>query len=167
MESWRDVAWLLWLAAALVGGLIEVVSLQFVASMFVVGALAASVAALAGANATAQVAVFAVTSAVLLVVARPPLRRWAERTTPLAITNAAALIGRDATVMEIVTEHGGQVKLAGEVWSARAAPGEYPLEIGSHVSVVRIDGATAVVTAAGGAPRTRDTHGGELGGDPT
>jgi NfeD-like C-terminal, partner-binding len=46
-----------------------------------------------------------------------------------------------------VTEHGGQVKLAGEVWTARASGPTVPLPIGSQVTVVAIDGATAVIRA--------------------
>jgi membrane protein implicated in regulation of membrane protease activity len=48
-------------------------------------------------------------------------------------------------VIVAVTPVSGRVKLAGEVWSARSVAGGYPLEVGSTVQVVRIDGATAVV----------------------
>jgi membrane protein implicated in regulation of membrane protease activity len=59
--------------------------------------------------------------------------------------NAAALVGQDAKVVVEVTPSSGRVKLAGEIWSARSAAAGYPLEVGSTVQVVRIDGATAVV----------------------
>jgi membrane protein implicated in regulation of membrane protease activity len=44
------------------------------------------------------------------------------------------------------------VKLAGEIWTARVEPGRRPLEVGSAVHVVRIDGATAVVAPDTSAP---------------
>jgi membrane protein implicated in regulation of membrane protease activity len=85
-----------------------------------------------------------VSSAGLLFVGRPALKRWAQNT-PSVTMNAGALVGRDARVLETVTDRTGRVKLAGEVWSARTAPGHSSLEVGSAVHVVRIDGATAVV----------------------
>ena len=51
-------------------------------------------------------------------------------------------------VLVAVSRDSGRVKLAGEVWTARNAAGGYPLEVGSQVRVVRIDGATAVVAPA-------------------
>src|SRR5919205_463886 len=60
-------------------------------------------------------------------------------------TGAAALVGAEGEVLVAVSRDGGRVKLAGEVWTARSATGGLPLEVGSQVQVVRIDGATAVV----------------------
>lgn len=138
--------WLLWIAVALVAGLLEVTSLQFVLAMFAGGGLAAALCALLGVPVEAQVIVFAVASAVLLVLARPPLVRWSRRT-PGALTGVAALVGRPAEVLVDVDGANGQVKLAGEVWSARTEhPGEV-LPKGMQAVVRRIDGATAIVGA--------------------
>jgi membrane protein implicated in regulation of membrane protease activity len=152
MDWSSHTQWLLWLAAALAAGLIEVATVDFVFLMFVGGALAAAVAAGVGLPFALQVIVFAASSTGLLFVARPPLQRWA-RNTPSIAMNAAALVGREARVLETVTERSGLVKLAGEVWTARVAPGELTLEVGSDVHVVRIEGATAMV-AANPAPPT-------------
>ena len=52
-----------------------------------------------------------------------------------------------------VSEDGGRVKLAGEEWSARSLEPGAVFAVGAPVSVVSIDGATAVVTdTAAGAP---------------
>jgi membrane protein implicated in regulation of membrane protease activity len=146
MDWLRETQWLLWIGFALVAGLLETLSLDFVFSMVVGGALAAAFTAWLGYSFTVQVIVFAVVSGVLLVAVRPPLRRFAERRSPFIATNADALVGREVEVLAPVTARGGQVKLAGEVWSARsAADGGIALEPGSSAWVVRIDGATAVV----------------------
>ena len=58
----------------------------------------------------------------------------------------AALIGSHAVVLERVDVDGGQVKLAGEVWSARSFDDDEVLEPGARVQVMRIDGATALVS---------------------
>jgi membrane protein implicated in regulation of membrane protease activity len=60
-------------------------------------------------------------------------------------TGTAALIGCPATVLERVDGHGGQVKLAGEIWSARSFDEDQVFEPGTRVEVLKIDGATALV----------------------
>jgi membrane protein implicated in regulation of membrane protease activity len=87
-----------------------------------------------------------VSTGLLLLVVRPPLMRYAKTSGPPSSTGVAALVGRRAEVLRSVSATGGEVKLAGEIWTARSAsPGE-ALETGSIVFVTRIDGATAVVT---------------------
>jgi membrane protein implicated in regulation of membrane protease activity len=138
--------WLIWLAIALLTGLAEVASLSFVLLMFAGGALAAALADGLGAPLPVEVVVFAVVSALLLVVGRPPLIAWSRRTRQ-EITNVAALVGRSVEVLADVDPRGGRVKLAGEVWSARAEGPATVLPAGSRAVVVRIEGATAVVAA--------------------
>ena len=138
--------WLIWLGTVLVAGVVEVLTVDFIFLMIGAGALAAALAAGLGAPFPLQVVVFAAATVLGLVTARPPLKRWA-RSTPVHLTNAGALVGRDAVVLSPVTERSGEVRLAGEVWTARAG-GSHPLEPGSSVVVVRIDGATAVVEPA-------------------
>lgn len=89
-------------------------------------------------------AVFLVVSVLLLVMVRPALRRRFAAGTGLP-EPAKALEGKDALVLDRVARHEGQVKLAGEVWTARPMNDEEIYEPGDHVTVVRIDGATAVV----------------------
>lgn len=143
--------WLWWVGAALLLGLIEITTLDFVFIMFAGGALAAAGVNAADGPLWLQVVVFAVVSTVLLLTVRPPLKRYLARGGPESLTNAEAHVGRTASVIEEVTDVRGLVKLMGEVWTARAAEGSPPLAEGSTVQVVRIDGATAVV-----APKSAD-----------
>lgn len=147
-----DNQWLIWLAVALVAGTVEVLTLDLVFLMIAGGAVAAAVAAAFGVAVILDVVVFAVMSGLLLVAARPPLLAYLRRNLPHTATGTAALVGTEAEVLVAVSRDGGRVKLGGEVWSARSATGGLPLEVGSSVRVVRIDGATAVV-----APRTSRT----------
>ena len=139
------MAWVWWLGAALVLAVVEILSLDLVLIMFAGGALGASLLAALGAPLWLQILTFALSSAALLVVLRPWLLRHLRRRVPLVETNAAALVGRTAVVVSEVTERSGRIKLAGEVWSARTEDGV--LTEGQDVQVLRIDGATAVVTA--------------------
>ncbi len=96
---------------------------------------------------TALVIVLAVTAlrmVTVLVVVRPVARRH-MLTRPTLLTNTEALEGKRALVTEQVDERDGRVKIGGDVWSARTLdPGEV-IEAGAEVTVVQIDGATAVV----------------------
>ena len=80
----------------------------------------------------------------LLMLVRPVLlRRFA--TPPPTPTNVDALTGKHALVLEQVAEHAGQVKLGGEVWTARPLDTTEVYPPGTTVTVMKIDGATAVV----------------------
>ncbi|MGF1648661.1 MAG: NfeD family protein [Kineosporiaceae bacterium] len=139
--------------AALLLGLMELISFDFLFSMLVIGALAAAGAAFLGYGFTVQVFTFAIASVLALVLVRPALRRWIGRHNPGTETNTDALVGRAALTLAPVTGRDGQVKLAGETWSARAADPAVVIPEGVDVTVVRIEGATAVVSSR----VTRDT----------
>jgi len=141
------VGWLWWVGGALVLGILEMLSLDLVLVMFAGGALAGGAAHAMGAPVWGQILAAAVTSVVLLATLRPWLLRHLRERTPLAETNAAALVGRPAVVLATVTSEAGRVKLAGEVWSARTPAGD-ALPPGTEVRVAQIDGATAVVLPA-------------------
>jgi len=137
--------WLWWIGAAFLFALVEVVTLSFVLIMFAGGALVAAIANAFGWPFWAQVVVFGAVSAILLVTFRRWLVRRFRTSTPVARTNADALVGREAVALATVSESGGRIKLGGEVWTARVAPGALAVSSGGHVRVVRIEGATAVV----------------------
>ena len=48
-------------------------------------------------------------------------------------------------MLERVDGDGGQVKIGGEVWSARSYDEDQAFEPGTRVEVLKIDGATALV----------------------
>ena len=136
----------MWLIAAILLVAAETVGGQFFLLMLGGGALGtAAFAALAdSAPVWSQGVVFGVISVLLLMLARPPLMRRFSRT-PWFATNSDALPGKLALVLESVNTHAGQVKVDGEVWTARPLEGSDVYPSGTTVTVVRIDGATAVV----------------------
>lgn len=139
----QESPWLWWLGAALALAAVEMMTLDFMFLMLAIGALVAMVLAALGLGFTGQVVTFALASLLLLFLVRPVLKRRLLENTPLAVTNAAALKGRDALVTEPVTELAGTVKLAGETWSARPQWDGETFAIGERVRVARIEGATA------------------------
>lgn len=149
MDWVTDHPALAWLALALVLGAVEVATLDFVFVMLAGGALAGSLAAAFGAPFAVSAVVAVLSALLLLVLVRPLLARRLRAGSP-TLTGTAALVGRDAVVLETVGEHGGRVRLAGEVWSARTADRATTVLPGRTVRVVSIEGATAVVASAPG-----------------
>ncbi len=143
-----DNAWAGWLGLAVVLGIVETTTMDLVFLMLAGGAVAGAVAAALGAPLLVQAVVAIVASAALLGVVRPVARRHLR--TPFETrTGVAALVGRDAVVLERVDDQMGRVKLAGEVWSARAFDDHDVIEPGERVQVAQIDGATALVFRSG------------------
>jgi membrane protein implicated in regulation of membrane protease activity len=138
-------AWLWWLIGAAALGIGLVITAMPELGMLAVGAVAAAVVSgIFGGGAVAQVAVFAIVSTALIAVVRPIANRHrAQR--PQFATGVDALKGRQAVVLERVDGSGGRIKLAGEVWSARALDAGHAYEVGQEVDVVDIEGATAII----------------------
>jgi membrane protein implicated in regulation of membrane protease activity len=135
---------LIWFIVA--GGLVvgELLTGTLYLLMFALAAVAAALVALTGVGAVVEVLAFVVAAGGLTLGLRPIAARHL-RTAPTLATGTAALVGADGIVLEQVDEHDGRVKIKGEIWSARAYPEGTVLAAGSHVRVLRIDGATAIV----------------------
>ncbi|CAM3019362.1 NfeD family protein [Saccharomonospora xinjiangensis] len=138
---------IIWLIVGLVLVAAETLSGDFVLVMLGMGALAAAGSAALSGNPILDVLVFAISSVALIVLARPALKRRLIAGTGVR-TNIEALLGTRAVTMSVVDSTGGQVKLAGEVWSARSLTEAEVIEPGTTVTVVEISGATAVVSAS-------------------
>lgn len=142
---YEDYAWLIWLGVALVFVAIEAATVDLTFLMLSGAAVAGSVAAALGAPFGIQAVVVAVAAFALLLMVRPWLKRRLSVHAPERM-GAEANLGRSAFVLDRVTSSGGQIKLAGETWSARTL-GE-SIEPGEEVVVDSIDGATAIVSRA-------------------
>jgi membrane protein implicated in regulation of membrane protease activity len=139
--------WLLWLILAVVFGVGEILTLGFFLAPFAGGAAVAAVVSAAGAPTAAALAVFLVIAIGLLLALRP-LARAHRRLPPSIRTGTAALVGKQATVLERIAngEGVGCVRLDGEVWTARAYDDDETFEAGTRVQVMEIRGATALVS---------------------
>jgi membrane protein implicated in regulation of membrane protease activity len=145
MIDWlSDHAWVGWIGIAVLLSVVELMSLDLVLLMFAIGALGAAVVAGLGGPLWLAILVFAVVSVAFLFFVRPPLVQRLHAG-PTLQTGHQNLVGRDALVIEPVDSRSGRVQLASEIWSARTDGGE-TFDTGAEVRVVRIDGATAVVT---------------------
>jgi membrane protein implicated in regulation of membrane protease activity len=147
------VAAIIWIVVALVLLGAELLTLSLVAFYPALGAIAAAIAALFGANFGIQAITFAVVTVVTLLLTRRPLLRLMRRV-PSIPSNASNVIGRRAVVV-IAIEAGpgqrGQVRVGTEHWSAKSGD-ERPIADGTTVEVVRIDGVALVVRPVSAEP---------------
>ncbi len=139
--------WVLWVIAAGAFGIGEMLTTSFFLAPFSVGAAAAAVTDAAGAGGLPAWIVFVAVSFAMLAFVRP-IAKSHMKVPPSIRTGTAALIGRDAVVLERISNHDaeGSVRIDGEVWTARAYDEDHVIERGKRVQVVEIRGATALVS---------------------
>jgi membrane protein implicated in regulation of membrane protease activity len=137
-------AWIVWLVVAAVLGVAELMTTTFAFGIIAVGALVAAGTGALHLPLPFQLLAFVVASTAGLGFVLPIARRHI-RQPPLLKTGSAALVGRSARVLEEVTEHGGRVRIGGEVWSARSYDETLTIPAGRTVDVMQIEGATALV----------------------
>ena len=137
-------SWLLWLVLAAVLGAVEVVTLVFAAGLMAAAAVVAAIVAGAGGGLQAQAVAFALSSIVALAFAIALARRRSTGRSGYR-SGTPALINQPAVVLTEVDAQSGTVRIAGEVWSARAYDETLVLPVGTRVSVFEIVGATALV----------------------
>ena len=136
--------WVWWMIAAGVLAVGEIATLGFFLGPIAVAATLTAIVAVIGAPLAVQWVVFIAASLGTVVVLRPIARRHL-RTPARLRTGTAALVGGRAIVLERVDANGGQVKIGGETWSARAYDEDDAFEPGARVEVMEIEGATALV----------------------
>lgn len=136
-----SAVWLIVLVVLVTGEAITV-GLTFI--WFAVGALGGLLVSVLGGPIWLQVVVFLVLSAATLVLVRPLA---AKLLTPgISPTNADRIISQIALVTEEIDNiaETGQVKLFGQVWTARSENGE-TIPVQSRVRILRIEGVKVFV----------------------
>lgn len=133
-----------WLAVAIVMGVIEASTLGLTTIWFLFGALMAMGTSMLGLALPYQIAVFLASSCALLYFTRPIVKRYFKpRIIP---TNAGRVIGQTGVVVRRLDPvlGTGQVKVAGQIWSAVPADG-HGLTDGTKVKVLAITGVKLLV----------------------
>ena len=127
--------WAIWfiVAAALFAG--ELAVTAAILGPIGIAALGAGVVAAAGASSEVQIVVFTIFTLLSLVIARPIAKRHLLSPPAEQRTNAPALLGEQALVLQRVDRDSGQVKVGGDVWSARTTTTTDVFEPGDRVVV--------------------------------
>ncbi|SCG44931.1 Membrane protein implicated in regulation of membrane protease activity [Micromonospora coxensis] len=138
---------MVWIVLGVLLGVAEIFTTTLFLMMFAAGAFAAAGAAALGAPVPVQAVVFAVVSALSVLLARPVIKRHARGTleTGEQPFGVEALEGTTALVLERVDTDHGLVKIDGELWTARAYDATQSFEPGERVQVIKVRGATALV----------------------
>lgn len=142
------MTFLFWAAAIVVFAIAEAATTALVSIWFAVGAAAAMVASIFTASLGAQCAVFAVVSAVTLVVMLPLLaKRRTMRQPPITNGSPLTIGSRGIVLREIPQGDIGRVRVDGLDWQARTVDGT-PLPKDARCEVKNVDGAVLIVSAA-------------------
>ncbi|MBS4786320.1 MAG: NfeD family protein [Clostridiales bacterium] len=144
MEFIDVIAAFAWLALAIVLVIAEAATVQLVSIWFAAGALAAMIPAMIGLDFTAQLAMFALVSVLLLAITRPLVKK------KLAVrrveTNARAVVGMLGKVTTEIdnAKSQGRVSVDDMDWSARSEDGSI-IPAGDEVLVKEIQGVKLIV----------------------
>ncbi|MDR2476564.1 MAG: NfeD family protein [Treponema sp.] len=137
-----SIRWI-WVALVIIFALIEVFTFGLTTIWFAIAALVMVFLSFLPIPLSAQVLIFLGLSAALLIFTRPlavkKLKIGREK------TNVDSLIGKHALVTKRISEfEKGEVKLNGNIWSARSGDNAEIAE-GTKCEVVRIEGVQAIV----------------------
>lgn len=146
----------LWIALGVVLAVAEIFTVSLFLIMFSAGAFAAAGAAALGFGVAAQLAVFAGVSAATVAAFWPVVRRHrlAQGDDPHHF-GPQSLEGETALVLEPVDGEHGQVKIDGELWSARSFDDSESYRAGERVRVIKVRGATVYVWREGIGPASQ------------
>ena len=141
--------WILWLILMVVFIVIEGITLGLTTVWCAVGSLAAAICAYFGANVGIQIAVMVIVSVVCFFIClkwiKPQLDARHEKKENA--TNADRLFGEEAIVIKEINtlESKGQVKVRGDVWSAKTSDPERVIPVGAKVKVIKTEGVKLLV----------------------
>jgi membrane protein implicated in regulation of membrane protease activity len=136
--------WQAWLGVAIALGVAELFSLDLVLLMMATGALAGMVVALVGLGWPVQVIAAVAASVGMLALVRPNIVKRMHAGPELTLGHAA-LVGKQGVVVDQVYLHGGQIRVGGDLWTARPYDETEVIEPGAAVDIFEIRGATAYV----------------------
>lgn len=145
MFDWLSAnVWAVWLVAAAALAVTEMATLDFTLAMLAVGALAGAIAAAIFPGLWLVHAIVAVVVAVaMLGLLRPTLLRTV-RNSPGYRSSLDKMVGSSGRALSEITVDGGEVKVSGEVWSARSFD-DQPIPAGTQVEVFEVEGTVVVV----------------------
>jgi membrane protein implicated in regulation of membrane protease activity len=156
-----SIRWI-WVALVIVFALVEAFTLGLTTIWFALSALVMVFLSFLPIPLTAQILIFLIIAAALLIFTRPiaikKFKMGKEK------TNVDSLIGKDTLVIKKISEfEKGEVKLNGQIWSAMAEDNA-EIEEGTRCRVIRIEGVRAVVSPISGEtvppPPSTDVQGG-------
>ncbi len=136
---------IVWLAAAVILAVIELLTMGLATIWFAAGALVAFLLTLIGAPVAVQIAAFLVISVAVLILVRPLASKYLNK--KVKKTNIDAVVGRKLiTKTEIDNLKGtGKIDMDGSTWLAASSIDSIVIPQGTEVRVVKVSGAKLIV----------------------
>lgn len=138
--------WSFWLIAAGIFFLIEIATVGFLIFWLGIGALFAMVTSFLTDSIFIQTVVFVVTSSILIPLTKPLADKFGTKSK--VKTNSYSLINKHGIVLSDInsTLGTGQVKVNGEIWSAKPEEDDIIIPKDAEIEVLSIDGVKLVVS---------------------
>lgn len=137
--------WSIWLIAAGIFFVVEMATTGFLIFWLAVGSLLAMITSFITDSIIIQTIVFVVSSCILIPLTKPLADKFiAKKTVP---TNSYSLINKRGIVIVDINpiEGVGQVKVNGEIWSAKTEDGS-TIAKDAEIEVLKIDGVKLIVS---------------------
>lgn len=138
--------WAIWLILCGTFLLIEIFNISFLLIWPGIGSFLAFIASVLGAPVEIQIAVFAISTTIMIIFMKPLTKKLFKNKDNTKMNNDA-MIGKKGIVIKEINsaEEVGQVKVAGELWSAITINDE-KIKINEIVKVTKVDGVKLIVT---------------------
>ena len=136
----------IWLGIAIALMVVEMMTVGLLTIWFAIGALIAMVLAFCGAGTAWQITIFLVSSAILLVLTRPLVKKYINN--KHVKTNVDAVVGMKGRVVEAINgiEGTGAVLVDGKTWSAKAENETIVIPVNTIVTVREVNGVKLLVS---------------------
>lgn len=137
--------WQIWLVLSGVFIIIEILTVGFFIFWFAVGALIAMFSSILIKSVALQIAIFVISSTILLFATKPFANKFLDLEKSIK-TNAFSIEGKIGKVTVDIDpiEGKGQVKVNGEVWSAKCESNDI-IPKDTEVTIEKIDGVKVIV----------------------
>ena len=137
--------WTYWLLFALFFFVLEAFTVGFLVFWFGIGAILALITSLLTDNIMIQATVFIVSSTLLLFATKPLVKRITKNDKEVKTNVYSVINKRGKVIVDIDPDDStGQVKIAGDVWSAKSANNKR-IPKGTSVIVEKIEGVKVIV----------------------
>ena len=137
--------WQIWLIISGLFFIGEIATVGFLVFWFAIGSLVAMIVSIFAPDAIIlQTSIFLISSSLLILFTKPIVDKYVtKKSIP---TNVDTLIGKKAIVLADINslEATGQVKVNGEIWSAKSNL-EETIEKGTEVEILQVDGVKVLV----------------------
>lgn len=138
---------LIWTILAIVFAVLEGISLGLTSIWFAIGSLAGMVMAMLGFGIQVQLVAFMVSALATFVFIRPLVKKVLK--VGNTKTNVDSLMGKTGIVHVAITPYKvGQVKVNGQIWTAKAELDDGSIPVGVEIEVLRVEGVKLIVRPA-------------------